>query len=80
MKTKLVWALGLLMLLPACKETPEQRATKLVAQMTVEQKATLMEHESAAIPELGIPAYNWWNEALRQGYGVSAAYRHGGRF
>ena len=64
MKTKLVLALGLVMLLPACKETPEQRATKLVSQMTLEQKASLMEHESAAVPELGIPAYNWWNEAL----------------
>ena len=63
-KTRLILALGLMMLLPACKETPQQRATRLVSQMNLEQKAALMEHESKAIPELGIPAYNWWNEAL----------------
>ena len=44
--------------------TPEERAAELVAQMTLEQKASLMLHPSAGIEELGIPVYNWWNEAL----------------
>ncbi|MBO4606225.1 MAG: glycoside hydrolase family 3 C-terminal domain-containing protein [Bacteroidales bacterium] len=47
-----------------CTQTPEQRARDLVAQMTIEQKTALMAHQSLPIDELGIPAYNWWNEAL----------------
>ena len=41
-----------------------QRAEALVARMTLAQKASLMRYESQPIEELGIPAYNWWNEAL----------------
>ena len=48
----------------ACSPTPEQRAKELVAKMTIEQKTALMAHQSSPIDELGIPAYNWWNEAL----------------
>ncbi|MBO4470007.1 MAG: glycoside hydrolase family 3 protein, partial [Bacteroidales bacterium] len=48
----------------ACSPSPEQRAKELVSQMTIEQKTMLMAHESSPIDELGIPAYNWWNEAL----------------
>ena len=62
MKAKLILTMGLT-ILTAC-HSPEKRAARLLAQMTLEQKASLMEHESKAIPELGIPAYNWWNEAL----------------
>ena len=47
-----------------CAPSPEQRAKELVAKMTIEQKTMLMAHESSPIDELGIPAYNWWNEAL----------------
>ncbi|MBO4465460.1 MAG: glycoside hydrolase family 3 C-terminal domain-containing protein [Bacteroidales bacterium] len=47
-----------------CSPTPEQRAKELVAKMTIEQKTALMAHESSPVDELGIPAYNWWNEAL----------------
>ena len=65
MKTRLIAAMSLI-LLAGCntKDPHQQRAREWVAQMTLEQKASLMEHESQAIPELGIPAYNWWNEAL----------------
>ena len=65
MKTRLIAAISLI-LLAGCntKDPHQQRAREWVAQMTLEQKASLMEHESQAIPELGIPAYNWWNEAL----------------
>lgn len=42
----------------------EERARDLLSRLTLEQKVTLMQNESDAIPELGIGAYNWWNEAL----------------
>lgn len=44
--------------------TSEQRAEDLLTRLTLEQKASLMVNESKAIPELGINAYGWWNEAL----------------
>ena len=44
--------------------SPEERAADLVSRLTLEEKASLMTYKSAAIERLGIPAYNWWNEAL----------------
>lgn len=44
--------------------TPHERAVDLVSRLTLEEKAKLMEHTSPAIPRLGIPQFNWWNEAL----------------
>ena len=44
--------------------TPEQRAANLVSKLSLEEKASLMWYTSAPIESLGIPAYNWWNEAL----------------
>lgn len=43
---------------------PEQRAEDLLGRLTVQQKVDLMNYTSPAIPELGVPQYNWWNEAL----------------
>ena len=48
----------------SCTQSPEQRARELISKMSVEEKASLMVHPSAPIEQLGIPAYNWWNEAL----------------
>ena len=45
------------------KETREY-AKQLVSQMTLEEKMSQMVYQSPAIERLGIPAYNWWNEAL----------------
>ena len=45
-------------------------AEKLVSQMTIQEKITQMLYQSPAIEHLGIPAYNWWNEAL---HGVARA-------
>jgi beta-glucosidase len=46
------------------------KARALAVQMTLEEKTSLMVHKSPAVPRLGIPAYNWWNEAL---HGVARA-------
>lgn len=42
----------------------EEKAKKLVAQMTLAEKISQMQHNSPAIERLGIPGYNWWNECL----------------
>jgi beta-glucosidase len=44
--------------------SPEARAADLVGRMTVEEKASQMVNQSRAISRLGVPAYDWWNEAL----------------
>ena len=44
--------------------SPEQRAAALVAQMTLEEKASQLINSAPAIPRLGIPDYQWWSEAL----------------
>ena len=51
------------------KETIQQ-AKELVSKMTLSEKMGQMLYESPAIERLGIPAYNWWNEAL---HGVARA-------
>ena len=47
-----------------------EAAKKLVSQMTLEEKASQLRYDAPAIPRLGVPAYNWWNEAL---HGVARA-------
>ena len=47
-----------------------KQAEALVAQMTVEEAASQLKYDAPAIERLGIPAYNWWNEAL---HGVARA-------
>jgi beta-glucosidase len=43
---------------------PAARATDLVSRMTLQEKVLQMQSTAPAIPRLGVPAYNWWNEAL----------------
>ena len=43
---------------------PEVRAQDLLSKLTLEEKASLTMHSSAAIERLGIKRYNWWSEAL----------------
>jgi beta-glucosidase len=50
--------------------TSEQRAAVLVSKMTLEEKAAQVGHTAPAIPRLGVPQYNWWNEGL---HGVARA-------
>jgi len=46
------------------RKTAEAKARALVDQMTLREKASQLRFDSPAIERLGIPAYNWWNEAL----------------
>ncbi len=48
----------------------EVRVDDLISRMTLEEKADQLLYTAPAIPRLGIPAYNWWNEAL---HGVARA-------
>ena len=41
-----------------------QRADDLLGRLTLEEKASLMMDRSPAIPRLGIPQFEWWNETL----------------
>src|SRR5215831_1139809 len=42
----------------------ETRVNDLVSRMTLEEKVQQMKDVAPAIERLGVPAYNWWNEAL----------------
>src|SRR5438445_5600796 len=46
------------------KLSPEQRAMDLVHRMTLQEKASQLVNQARAIPRLGVPAYDWWSEAL----------------
>ncbi|SNR31030.1 beta-glucosidase [Lutibacter agarilyticus] len=42
----------------------EERADLLIEAMTLEEKTAQFLNETPAIPRLGVPEYNWWNESL----------------
>jgi len=48
----------------------DKRVDDLVSRMTLEEKVSQMVNNAAAIERLGVPAYEWWNEAL---HGVARA-------
>lgn len=52
------------------RQQARERAIELVQKMTVEERAGQLSYNAPAIPRLGIPAYNWWNEGL---HGVARA-------
>ena len=52
------------------RKKARERAEALVSQMTVDEMASQLKFDAPAIERLGIPAYNWWNEAL---HGVARA-------
>ncbi|MCI5870087.1 MAG: glycoside hydrolase family 3 C-terminal domain-containing protein [Dorea sp.] len=52
------------------REQARAKAHELVGKMTLEEKASQLKFDAPAIERLGIPAYNWWNEAL---HGVARA-------
>ncbi|MDO4292645.1 MAG: glycoside hydrolase family 3 C-terminal domain-containing protein [Eubacteriales bacterium] len=47
-----------------------EKAAALVAQMNLEEKVGQTLYNAPAVERLGIPSYNWWNEAL---HGVARA-------
>ncbi|MBE5776055.1 MAG: glycoside hydrolase family 3 protein [Clostridiales bacterium] len=47
-----------------------KKAEELVGKMTVEEAASQLRYDAPGIERLGVPAYNWWNEAL---HGVARA-------
>ncbi len=53
-----------------CSLSVDARARDLVSRMTVAEAAGQLLFQAPALPRLGIPAYNWWNEAL---HGVARA-------
>ena len=82
----LVFNLCLLLSAPAGAQTPVQtktpppymdtrlpldrRVEDLVSRMTLEEKISQMMNRAAAVERLGVPEYEWWNEAL---HGVARA-------
>lgn len=50
--------------------SPQERADDLLSRLTLEEKIAMMMDDSPGVERLGIPAYNWWNEAL---HGVGRA-------
>jgi beta-glucosidase len=69
----LLLAAGALAQTPAYRDPSrsfEERAADLVARMTLDEKIAQLQNNAPAIPRLGVPAYEWWNEAL---HGVARA-------
>jgi len=52
------------------KLSPLERANDVLSRLTLEEKVGLMKDVSQPVSRLGIPEYNWWNEAL---HGVARA-------
>ena len=52
------------------KLSPQERAHDLVSRMTLQEKAEQLEDYATAIPRLGVPDYQTWNEAL---HGIARA-------
>jgi beta-glucosidase len=52
------------------RESFEKRAVDLVSRLTLEEKIGQLMHDAPAVERLGVPAYNWCNEAL---HGVARA-------
>ncbi len=44
--------------------SPLQRAEDIADRLSPEQQAQQLKYDAPPIPELGIPAYNWWSEGL----------------
>ena len=65
---RIVWTVGVLAVAAsvsaATVDELRAKAAALVAEMTVDEKCAQLRNTAPAIPRLGIPAYNYWSEAL----------------
>ena len=65
---RVVWTIGVLAVAAgvsaATVDELRAKAAALVAEMTVAEKCAQLRNTAPAIPRLGIPAYNYWSEAL----------------
>lgn len=52
------------------RKQARQKAEQLVSQMTIEERASQLRYDAPPIERLGVPAYNWWGEAL---HGIARA-------
>ena len=52
------------------RQEARAKAEALVARMTLDEACGQLSYQAPAIERLGVPAYNWWNEAL---HGVARA-------
>lgn len=52
------------------REEARKKARELVADMTLLEKASQLKYDASPVERLGVPAYNYWNEAL---HGVARA-------
>lgn len=48
----------------------QERVEDIIGRLTLEEKVALIQNGSEGVERLGIPEYNWWNEAL---HGVARA-------
>ncbi|KAJ7842085.1 glycoside hydrolase family 3 protein [Mycena leptocephala] len=61
---------------PDCVNDPITRAKALIAQFNITELIANTVNQSPGVARLGLPAYNWWSEALHglaTGHGVSFA-------
>jgi len=68
---------------------PEIRSKDLIDRMTLAEKVSQLMADAPAVERLGIPPYNWWNEALHglaragtatvfpQAIGIAATWNEG---
>lgn len=41
-----------------------KKAKELVSKMTLMEKASQLKYDASPVERLGVPTYNYWNEAL----------------
>lgn len=55
-----------------------RRARDLVSRLTIDEKISQLVNTAPGIPRIGVPAYEWWSEALHGVAGVGPGIRFNG--
>ncbi|KAK4406947.1 putative beta-D-xylosidase 2 [Sesamum angolense] len=68
--------------LPFCRTDLriDERVKDLIGRLTLQEKVKLLTNNAAAVPRLGIKAYEWWSEALHGVSNVGPGTKFGGGF